>query len=528
MSERPAIIRGGSVVDGTGAPPETRDVLLAGGRVRDVLRPGHAAPDDAAVLDATGKLVCPGFIDVHSHADNSPLLGFDDLSKLMQGVTTEVVGNCGFSLAPIAVDAGEAFQEYLRRLFPPMPLTWSTFAELMEVVDDAGSVTNYCPLVGHGALRFAVVGMAREADDDALRSMRAWLDEALTAGAFGMSSGLVYPPGSYSDAAEMRLLTATLGDRVYATHQRAEGAYLLDSLAEALGVARDSRCRLQISHLKSMGQPNWGRTRDALDAIDRAREAGVAVAQDVYPYTASSTTLMSLLPPEFLVGDNAEVLDRLRRPDAVDRLAALLESGVAGWENRAAYAGWDGVLIARTASGEHEGHTLAEVAHELGQEPVTTLVTLLLRERLEVMASTFLMGERDIETVLAHPWTMVGSDGLPVGAAARPHPRLYGTFPRVLGRYARDSGTVTLTEAVRRMTSLPADWFGVPDRGRIAPGQVADLVILDPDGVRDTATYTEPERFPDGIVAVLQAGRVVVRNGEYTGVRRGVRLRPAS
>lgn len=521
------LIRGGQVADGTGESPVRADVLVAEGRIAAVLGPADASPPDARVLDATGRIVCPGFIDVHSHADNSPLLEFDDRSKIMQGVTTEIVGNCGFSLAPAPSARTPEFEEYLRRLFPPTSVGWSSFAEFLSGVDDAGSVTNYCPLVGHGVLRFGAVGMAADADNAALRAMRSALDEALEAGAFGMSSGLVYPPGSHAGTDEICFLADALQDRVYATHQRAEGAHLLESLSDALSVAQRTGCKLQVSHLKAMGRPNWGRTRDALDAIDRAVSEGASVAQDVYPYTAASTTLMSLLPPEFLAGTNADVLARLARPGSVDRLRALLESGVRGWENRSSYAGWDGILIAYTASGDDEGVTLADVAQRAGDDPVTTLVGLLLRERLEVTASTFLMDEGDIETVLRHPRTMIGSDGLPVGASARPHPRLFGTFPRILASYVGDSATMSFSEAVRRMTSLPAEWFHVPDRGRIAPGLVADLVIIDAENVQDRATYEEPEQHPVGIDTVLVAGHVVVERGMYKGPRRGQRLVPA-
>ena len=521
------LIRGGSIVDGTGAQPVRGDLLLSGSRIAARLAPGETGPTDAAVIDATGRYVCPGFIDVHSHADNSPLLDSDDRSKLMQGVTTEIVGNCGFSLAPAAPGRRMEFEEYLRRLFPPTSVRWSTFGEFMAHVDERGSVTNYCPMVGHGALRFAAVGMNRGLDSTELRRMRSELEAALEAGAFGMSSGLVYPPGSSADSAEITYLADALQGRIYATHQRAEGAHLMPSLAEALDVARSTSARLQISHLKAMGRPNWGATRAALYAIDEASDAGASVAQDVYPYTATSTTLMSLLPPEFLVGTNQEVLDRLGSRGAVDRLRELLESGVDGWENRAAYAGWGGVLVSYSASGADQGRTLAAIAEEAGEDPVETLVRVLRRERLEVTASTFLMDERDIEVVLGHPRTMIGSDGLPVGAAARPHPRLFGTFPRIFAKYVGSGRPLDFAEAVRRMTSLPAEWFRVPERGLIRPGMIADIVIVDPRTVSDTATYAEPEQYPEGVETVVLGGQPMVRDAGYCGERRGTRLEPA-
>ncbi|MFI0418592.1 amidohydrolase family protein [Spongiactinospora sp. 9N601] len=519
------VVSGGLVADGGGGEPEPADVLVEGERIAAVGPPG--AFSGVPQIDASGLAVAPGFIDAHSHADNAPFLAADDTTKILQGVTTEIVGNCGFSLAP----RGDAatYDEYVSRLFPRLEPTWTGFPEFLAAADAAGYVTNHCPLVGHGTLRVAAFGVAdRPPEPGELAQMRRRLDEALEAGAFGLSSGLIYPPGAYAATEELIALAAALGpDRVYATHLRAEGAHLIPAIEEALRVAAEAGCRTQISHLKSVGRPNRGGVGRALALLDRARETGLAVRQDAYPYAASATSLTAALPPSYLAGDAPAVLARLCAPDAARRLARDLADGPPGWENRVALAGWDAMLITDTASGAHVGRTLAEVATDLRADPVEALIHVLVSERLRVSAVTFWMDEDDVRAALAHPHTMIGSDGLPPGTAGRPHPRLYGTFPRILGRYVREAGVLTLGEAVRRMTALPAAWFGVPDRGRIAPGLIADLVAFDPVTVRDTGDYHDPAGAPEGIAWVAQAGRLTVANGRHLGVRAGRRLLPA-
>lgn len=527
---RRTLVRGARVADGSGGPLARHDLLLDAGRIAAVAEPGSLDCADCAVVDASGQVVAPGFIDVHSHADNAPLLEEDDTTKVLQGVTTEVVGNCGFSLAPVEAGNEELLAGLTGRIFPPIDFRWRSFAELLAVLDGRGYVTNYAPLVGHGTLRLAVLGMEdRPADGGELEQMRTLLDEALDAGAFGLSSGLIYPPGLFGDTGELVELARRLpADRLYATHMRGEGAHLLDSIEEALEIARRGDCRVQISHLKSSGRPHWGGAGRALDRLARARTDGVAVTQDVYPYDASSTMLTACLPRWFQEGGDPAVLARLDDAAAVTRLRGEIEGDTAeGWENHIAGAGYGGILVASTASHHFEGRTLPEIAEDLGVDPFDALVHVLRTERLRASMVTFSMAEADVEAVLADPATMVGSDGLPPGVGGKPHPRLYGTFPRVLARYVRERGVLDLPTAVVKMTSLPADVFGLPDRGRIAPGAVADLVAFDPDLVADACDYRDPVRPPTGIGWVMQAGTIVVCDGRWLGRRAGRRLEPA-
>jgi N-acyl-D-aspartate/D-glutamate deacylase len=495
-----------------------RDLLVSDGRI-SALDP--AGDVDASVVDADGLIVAPGFIDVHSHADNAPLLATGDTSKILQGVTTEVVGNCGFSLAPVS----ELLTSSSQRLFPPLDWRWHSFAEFLATTDAAGYVTNYAPLVGHGALRLAVLGMADSSPDaDSLAAMGRLLDESMDAGAFGMSTGLIYPPGVFSDTDELAALAGRMpAGRVYATHMRDEGGGLLTSVDEAVSIGRRSGRHVQVSHLKASGRPNWGGVEAALSRLDDARGDGVPVTQDVYPYDRSSTMLAVCLPSWFAEGGDAAMLERLSDPAALARARASIEND----DGHVNGAGYDGILVSSTASHAYEGQTLTEIASSLGMSPFDALVHVLRTERLRVSMVLASMSETDVRTVLAHPSTMVGSDGLPPGVGGRPHPRLFGTFPRVLGRYVRDQRSLALPDAVAKMTALPAQVFGLPDRGRIAPGAVADLVAFDPRRIADVGDYRDPVHPPAGIAWVMQAGQFAVRDGQWLGRRLGQRLTPA-
>ncbi|GAA4833550.1 amidohydrolase family protein [Saccharopolyspora rosea] len=512
----PELLTGATVVDGTGAAPRPADVLLDGDRITAVEPPG-TLPTDAPHRDLTGLVLAPGFIDVHSHADNAPLLDEHDTTKIRQGVTTEVVGNCGFSLAPRSHPHADTLRTFLSRLFPPVPFTWTGFHDLFAATDAAGHVTNHCPLIGHGTLRIAAMGMTDAAPDDtALRTMRTALEEGMNAGAFGLSTGLIYPPAVFSTTDELIALARTLGgDALYATHMRDEGDTLLDAIDEALRIGATAG-RTHLSHLKTTEPRNWGNMRHALDEIHRARDHQ-PLTQDVYPYTASSTMLTATLPRDYLTGDADDVLARLTSTPGRDRLATAL-----------ADTRWDSILIATTASHRHEGRTIADIAETTGTEPVDALVDVLVTERLRATMIHFSMHEDDLELALSDPATMIGSDGLPPGTGGKPHPRLTGTFPRVLARYTRERGTLTLPEAVHRMTDLPARTFRIPERGRIAPGLIADLVAFDPDTVTDVGDYHDPLRPPRGIPWVCQAGHTVVADGTYLGTRRGTRLTPTT
>jgi N-acyl-D-aspartate/D-glutamate deacylase len=520
-SSETLVFRDVTLIDGTGADPRPADVLVAGQRITRV---GSAGSDRAVrTIDAGGLVLAPGFIDAHSHADGAPLLEQVDVSKISQGVTTEVVGNCGFSLAPCPPERRQEIEELIGRLFPPMPFGWATVAELFEQLSDAGQVTNSVPLVGHNTLRAATIGHdARPPTAGELDRMCAELDVALAAGAAGMSSGLAYPPGIFASDVELVALLRRLSPRhVYATHLRNEGSELLASIDEALTTAQRAGCRLQISHLKAAGPRAWGSIAPALQMMDAA---GVDVHHDVYPYEANSTMLASCLPPWFHEGGRYAVLDRLRDPAALRRLKTELEQDDGTWDNWVGAAGWDRIYIASAADPRQEGHTLADLAQAAASSPLEVLVELLVASDLSAWMSAFAMDPEDVRAALVHPRGIVGSDGSPPAKNRKPHPRLFGTFTRVLRQYVRETAVLDWPTAIAKMTALPAAVFGLADRGTVTPGAAADLVLLDPTTVADRATFTDPARLSTGIAMVVVNGVVVFEDGQATGARPGRRL----
>jgi N-acyl-D-amino-acid deacylase len=523
------VIAGSTVLDGTGSAAQTCDVFVADGRIVDVRPSGdhHAGWD---VVDATGLTLSPGFIDVHSHADNVPFLEEDDTSKILQGVTTEVVGNCGFSLAPANPRHRDELAQLWERVMPRVPFAGSTLMEFLQAADARGYVTNYAPLVGHTTLRIAAMGAEdRPPSASELATMQSMLDESLDAGAFGLSTGLIYAPGSFADTDEIVSLAKRLRpNTLYTTHMRSEGVHLLEAVGEALEIGKRASVRVQISHHKAAGRMNWGKTADSLRAISTARKSSQDVHQDVYPYTAGSTILVTLLPPEAHDGGDAAILRRLEDPAAVARLKAAVESDRTDFENIIGMAGYENIVISGTQSGNFEGQSLQEAAEQLGIDPFDALVHILRSEALRATMIVFMMDEGDVERVLSDPHTVIGSDGAPPGFGSKPHPRTFGTFPRTIARYVRERGLLSLEEAVHKMTGLPSQIFRIPDRGRIAPGFVADLVAFEAARVSDDLDYRDPVRRPIGIRWVMQRGEIVVQDGEYLGVRRGMRLHPAS
>jgi N-acyl-D-amino-acid deacylase len=437
-------IEGAEIVDGTGALGSRGDV---GVRDDAIVAVGDLSREHAGrTVHAAGKVVAPGFIDMHSHSDWRLWDNPRAESKIRQGVTTEVVGNCGFSPAPVAPEFLEDLRGFALNVPAGMDFSWPSFGAYLSALDRRGLALNVAHLVGHGTLRIAAMGFARrEPKAGELARMRALLAEAMDEGAFGMSTGLIYAPGSWATTGEIVEVSraAARGRGFYASHMRGEGATLLQAVTEAITVGREADMPVQISHLKAAGRPNWGKVADALALIDAARAEGLDVLADVYPYTASSTSLRTVLPDWALEGGVQAMLGRLR--DLSDRTrvrdAVLATSG----ESMALRVGWENIMIVGTTRRrDAEGRRLAEIAAARHLDPVDAMFELLLDEDGRAGVILFQMDEADLRRALAHPAVMVGSDGsslAPTGpsGATRPHPRSYGTFPRVLGRYARGS-----------------------------------------------------------------------------------------
>lgn len=483
------LLRGATVFDGTGAPGVVRDVGVDGDRIVD------GDPGDGVVIDGAGLALAPGFVDVHSHDDAIVLVDPELRCKTLQGVTTTIVGNCGMGISPHRVGT-VLFRAWTPGLEAVPP--WDGYGGYLDRIDASPPSLNVGVLVGHGSIRAEVLGPRDvQPSGTELDAMGALVREGMDAGALGLSTGLIYEPGRYATTDEVIALATEARDGLYTTHMRNEADGLLDAVAEAIRIGEEAGIRVQISHHKASGRANWGKVAESLAMLDAARARGVDVAVDQYPYTAGSTSL-------YAIAQNG----------ALDDGAA---SGVGALEP-------ENVIIA-SANGhpEWEGLHLGQVGELLGMPPRTAADHVIAATNGSAIVVLESMSEDDVRTVLADPHTMIGSDGL--AAPGKPHPRLWGTFPRVLGRYARDLGVLSLAEAIRRMTSLPCETFGLTDRGVIRPGAFADLVLFDPATVGDVGTYEDPERPPTGIGAVIVNGTVVARDGEHTGARPGRALR---
>ncbi len=481
-------IRNVRVLDGSGGPAREADVGVEDGRISAVGTVGAARRE----IDGGGACLAPGFIDTHAHDDGAffrhPGMAF----KLAQGVTTVVSGNCGFSAVPAdpAQDSVGASGGILAGLEGEFTDLDGYFAAVLE----RRPAINNMMLVGHNTVRTLAMGMAQRAPSGAeLATMRGHVERALEQGACGFSTGLIYRPGRWSGTEEVIELArlARPFDALYTTHMRNEGDHLLDAVDETLRIGREAGVHAHISHHKSAGPANWGKVRDSLARVDAALAGGQIVTLDVYPYTAGSGRMI-----EYFNLDNPS-----RELAEVIRIASC------------------------PAFREYEGRMLTEIAAELGidvTEAVKHVLTAPKGDR--TICIQFIIDEADVETNLAHRDMMVGSDGIP-DLRGRPHPRLFGTFPRILGHYVRERHVLSLEEAVRRMTSLAAATFGLVDRGRVEPGCWADLVLFDPDTVADTATYDDPKQQPEGIRLVMVNGEVACQDGEHTGVGSGKMLR---
>jgi len=515
------IIKNGRVIDGSGNPWFRADVGVEGGVISAVGNLKGLAAE--SVIDAKGMVVAPGFIDIHSHSDVPILVDRRGLSKVRQGVTTEVVGQCGGSAAPVNESVRAYREKYGRSSVPDdFHITWGTMAEYMDEVDKGASL-NVAPLVGHGTVRQNVMGYEnREPTEAELRKMKKLVAEAMADGAWGLSTGLIYPPSVYGKTPEIiELAKAAARSRgIYFSHIRGEGETLLDAVKEACEIGLHAGTPVQISHFKASGRPSWGKTVQSLAMVEEYRQKSVDVTFDQYPYVASSTGLTALLPHWAHEGGAEKMLERLSDPATRRRLRE---------ESRIVY-NWDEVMVTKAKNHpQYNGMNLKQVSEAVGKDPYDAMFDLLIAEDTQVQSVMFGMSEEDVVRVMRSPYMMVGSDAsaiCPEGvwADSRPHPRAYGTFPRVLGKYVRD-GVLSLQEAVRKMTGAPAHRMGFKDRGLLREGYRADITVFDPATVKDEATFTEPQRYASGIPHVIVNGVPVVKKGRYSGALPGRALR---
>ena len=516
------IIKGCRIIDGSGNPWYRGDVAVSKGLISGV---GEVKSKAKETIDASGLIVVPGFIDAHSHSDLVLISEPDAKIKIMQGVTTEVVGQDGLGEAPLKDDVVDMWRRYLSGLNgdPKIEWDWRSFGEYLAKVEAARPAVNVASLVGHGNLRLLAIGMEdRRSKPAELREMKRLLEEALREGAVGLSTGLIYPPCVYADTRELTELCKVVATHrgSFVVHMRNEGEKLLDSIAEVVSVGRDSGVSVHISHFKTNGRANWGKAPLALAAVEEARRKGIDVVFDQYPYTAGSTFLGSLLPTWAHDGGLDNLLARLRDRETRKKLAAHLNNE----DDEGSHNEWDRILITNvhTNRNKHfEGKYVSQIAKELDKPAAEVVLNLVLEEENAATMATFTMHEDDVRTIMRSPLQMVCTDGIVLG---KPHPRVYGSFPRVAGRYVRE-GVLRLEEAVRKMTSFTAQAYGLTNRGLIRPGLAADVTIFNQEKIEDTATFENPIQYPKGIEYVVVNGVVTVEKGRHTGFRAGRVLR---
>ena len=521
------VIRGGLLIDGSGAEPQRGDVAITGDRISGLGKLDSVSA--GRTIDADGLCVAPGFIDIHSHSDYYIVINPEAWSKLMQGVTTEVGGNCGYAAAPVWGAAREERRSLYQEHFGIDP-SWEDIDGYRHHLRDLGIAVNYAHLMGHNTIRASAMGMDdRPPTAEELRRMREAVDQGMRSGAFGLSTGFVYAPACFAEADEFvelaRIVTEHGG--VITSHIRSEGDGLVEAIDEILSIGRQAEASVQISHLKTFGPQNWHKLDTVFDHIEAAQADRLDVHCDRYPYLAANTGLSSLLPKWALAGG----VDEQVRRCTIDEDRRALKEAVAAEHPDPEY--WDKALISevtRERNRELEGKSIAACARLRGCEPIDLVLDVLQDERMNVAVILFTMNEENMRRILQKPYVMIGSDagcrsheGLL--ARGKPHPRSFGSFARVLGQLCHDDGLFDLPTAVRKMTGDPAMKLGLTERGFLRQGYMADLVIFDAASIADQSTYEEPLRYPSGIQAVFVNGTLSVWEGQHLGARAGRFLR---
>ena len=526
------LLENARIVDGTGAPWFRGSVAVADGAIDAVYR--QSTPDVAVAerMDLDGDVLCPGFIDLHGHSDlrilDEPTLA----PKVRQGITTEVLGQDGFSMAPVADDeSAREWKEHVEGLTGESTAqwTWGDVEDYLDAIDDGGAAVNAATLVGHGTVRFDILGMAdRDPTGAELTEMADFVTTGLEAGAIGFSTGLVYPPQQNASTHEVATLAERLAPygRPFVAHIRSEGRWIWDAFDEFVDIGADADIPLHVSHFKVSGRTVRGRASRILELFDTARDRGVDITADKNPYTAGNTMLTSILPPWVHTDGPEKRREYLADDQARHRMHREIESwAIDGWENIAEKTGWDNMVVSNVGDEElaHlNGRTIADITSDRDGRPIDTVCDILLNAGTGVSMIPYSQSESDVREMLAHDRVAIGTDGL---FGDSPHPRTYGTFPRILGHYVRDENLLSLEEAVRKFTSLSARAMGLDRKGVVRPGMDADLVVFQPSVVEERGTFGDPRQHPTGIPHVLVNGEFVVRDGETTGQLPGRTIR---
>ncbi len=552
------LITGGLIFNGTGSEPFEADLGISGDKIAFISKKSRILQKAKRVIEADGLAVAPGFIDTHSHSEFTLLADSRAEGKIFQGITTEINGNCGLSAAPLYGEALKQREEDLIEF--SIYKRWSTFEEYFEILRKRGLSLNFATLVGHGNIRASVIGYKDKIPDDIeLMRIQTLLRRAIDAGAIGLSTGLIYPPGIYSDTEELVELSKVLsqshknlslhhnnpttspcnpptpplekggkgGFGIYTSHMRSEGKGLIESIKEVIRIGREANIKVHISHLKTSGKKNWHNIDDAISVIEKARKEGIKITCDRYPYTAASTDLDTILPSWVYEGGREDELERLKKSELQKKIKEEI------LDENPEIKFWENVNIASVSSEKNrwmEGKSLAYIAHREDSEPVDILLKILLEENLKVSAIFLSMNEDNLRRFLSLPYVMIGTDSSARCTngpthKGKPHPRGFGSFPKFLGRYVRNNGLMSLGEAIQKITRLPAKTFGINKRGIIKKGAFADIVVFDHEKIIDRATFDDPFLKPEGIYYVVVNGLPAIWEGSPTGINTGRILR---
>jgi N-acyl-D-amino-acid deacylase len=525
------LIRNGTIYDGTGAPPYSADLAISGDRLSAI---GDLSDYSAELeIDAGGLAVAPGFFNMLSHAHTSLITDGRAMSDILQGVTFEVLSE--LSVSPLSDTTAAVFGAMLQE--EDLEMTWRQLGEYLEVVEQSGVSPNFATFVSAATVRINVLGMADvDPNPEQLETMKAQVAKAMQDGALGLTTALIYAPATYAETEELIELAKVAGSYggIYTAHMRSEANQFIEAIDETLRIGREANLPVKIHHLKAGGQPNWDKMDIAIEKIEALRKEGIPVTADMYTYVAGATGLDASMPPWVQAGGYEKWAERLRDPEIRAKVKAEMATNAQDWENLGYLAGPEGMLLIgfknEALKEKYKGRTLAEIATEREQDPLDTIIDFVIEDGSRVGTVYFLMSDENLKKQIRQPWVMFGSDAAAPAAEGKTleqgaHPRTYGNVARLLGKYVRDEKVISLQEAVRRLTLLPAETLGISERGRLVSGHFADVVIFDPEKIADHATFAEPHQYSTGMVHVLVNGVPVVTDGKHTGATPGRAVR---
>ncbi len=530
MKKYDLVLSNGKIIDGTGNPWYKADIGIKEGKIESI---GNLQNESAErFIDAENLVISPGFVDIHTHSDGSPFHTPEADSHIYQGITTDVIGNCGGSWAPMSDFLKENSKNMAEEY--DIKFEWNTFGEYLSKLDSLKTSINIVPQVGQATIRLAVMGMEnREPTKQELESMKGHVAEAMEAGAFGISTGLWYAPSGFAKTNEIIELAKVAAEygRIYSTHMRGEGDPLIEAVEEAIEIGEKANIPVQISHHKAMGMRNWGKVHDTMRMMEEARERGVDVNPDIYAWVANGTGLTAMFPHWVHDGGRDAIIKRLKDKETREKIKKDMIEGIPGWESLVSECGWDRMMITRCPNNEHyEGKRIQELADEKGVDAYDFAFDLCIEEECRVGLVIFSISEEDAMFLMNHPLSMIASDSSSISprgliGRGKPHPRNYGNAAKFLGTYVRDKKLMPLEQGIRKITSLPARKIGLKDRGVIIEGLMADLVVFDPGTIASNAEYGDPHHYPTGVHYVIVNGEIVVENGKHTNKFPGKILR---